>query len=68
MKKYRQTRITVKTREIISVSRNAANETASDVQNHVCPLCRSPLVLPLDAKSISAAETAEHDCPKTENK
>ena len=39
MKKYRLTKITVKTREIISVPATAANEN----ETAVCPVCHAPL-------------------------
>lgn len=39
MKKYRLTKITVKTREIISAQKNTTNE----IQTPVCPICHSPI-------------------------
>ena len=53
MKKYRLTKITVKTREIVSMSKNMESET----QSSVCPICHSPLALSLSAAENSNAET-----------
>jgi hypothetical protein len=47
MRKYRLTRITVKTREIVSLSKKAADEN----ENSVCPVCHAPL-----SASLPAAE------------
>jgi hypothetical protein len=43
MKKYRRTKITVKTREIVSLSKNAAGE----IEISVCPVCQAALSAPL---------------------
>lgn len=43
MKKYRLTRIKVKTREIVRLSKDTADED----QIAVCPLCRTPFALAL---------------------
>jgi hypothetical protein len=54
MKKYRQIKITVKTREIISVGKNPESET----QTPVCPVCHAPLtkaLLPLEEKRAELA-------------
>jgi hypothetical protein len=54
MKKYRLTKITVKTREIISVSKTtAANETEIEI----CPVCHTPrpVLLPAAENSHDAA-------------
>jgi hypothetical protein len=53
MKKYRLTKITVKTREIISMSKTAAGEN----ENSVCPVCHAPLsaFLPAAEHSNDAA-------------
>jgi hypothetical protein len=70
MKKYRQTRITVKTREIISFSRNAVSETADNLNNFVCPLCQSPVLTTPSAALLktdyddAANGEAKHDCPQ----
>lgn len=63
MKKYRQTKITVKTRETISFFKTAANETANDLPNSICPLCHSQL---LAAAPPLGVEKAEHDCTTEE--
>jgi hypothetical protein len=56
MKKYRLTKITVKTREIISVSKTAAEE----IENSVCPVCHAPLPIPLpNAERLSDAARVE---------
>jgi len=39
MKKYRLTKITVRTREMVAMSKNAEIET----QISVCPICHSPV-------------------------
>lgn len=52
MKKYRLTKITVKTREIVSVSENATDETAAPI----CPVCHSSLYTSLTAAEDAAAE------------
>lgn len=49
MKKYRRTKITVKTREIISVSKTATNE----IETAVCPVCHTPLPVLLSAAENS---------------
>jgi hypothetical protein len=53
MKKYRLTKITVKTREIISFSK----DTTDEMQNAVCPVCQAPLPfsLPVTENSAGAA-------------
>lgn len=51
MKKYRLTKITVKTREVISVPATAVNES----ETAVCPFCRAPLpALPPPAAEAAA--------------
>jgi len=45
MKKYRLTKITVKTREIVLLPKNAADRN----ENPVCPLCHAPLNASLPA-------------------
>lgn len=52
MKKYRLTKITVKTKETISLSNEAVGET----QMPVCPFCHHALPTPLAAAENSAAE------------
>lgn len=39
MKKHRLVKITVRTREIISLRKDAADE----IKNSVCPICHAPL-------------------------
>jgi hypothetical protein len=53
MKKYQLTKITVKTREVVFLSRDTNDET----QNAVCPVCHAPLSakIPLAEKSAGAA-------------
>ena len=57
MKKYRLTKITVKTREVISMSRAAKGE----IQTSVCPVCHSPLaaILPFAEKQPAELASAE---------
>jgi hypothetical protein len=50
MKKYRLTKITVKTREIISVAKTAATGN----EDTVCPVCRAPLPVFLPAAGAAA--------------
>jgi len=54
MKKYRLTKITVKTREIISMPGNAVHEAESSI----CPVCHAPLSVSLPASKSSAAATS----------
>lgn len=66
MKKYRLTKITVKTREIISLSKNAANES----EISICPVCHSPFSAMLPAAESSAAPAAQKrpaELPSAEN-
>lgn len=53
MKKYRLTKITVKTREIVSMSKDSAD----DIHIPICPICHSPLNSSLPAAENSAVET-----------
>lgn len=56
MKKYRLTKITVKTREIISAQKTAPEE----IENSVCPVCHAPLPVSLpDAEHLSDAARDE---------
>ena len=57
MKKHRLTKITIKTREIISLPKNAADE----VQNSICPICHAPLTpyLPDKADEVSTENESE---------
>lgn len=52
MKKYRLTKITVKTREIVSRSKNAASE----IEISVCPVCHAPVSAPLPDAEKRLAE------------
>jgi hypothetical protein len=58
MKKYRLTRIRIKTREIVRQSKPPADEAAAAI----CPLCRSPLALPVaeSAKTNEKETLNEH--------
>jgi len=59
MKKYRLTKITVKTREIVSVSKASAHEAAEAV----CPFCHAPLAtgLPVAEPPAKLAPPAADD-------
>ena len=57
MKKYRLTKITVKTKEIVALSKNAAGET----QLLVCPFCHHALPTALVAAENPAAEINAND-------
>lgn len=52
MKKYRLTKITVKTKEIVVMRKNAADEN----QTAVCPACQAPLAEALPAVENRTAE------------
>lgn len=52
MKKYRRTTITVKTREIVSLSKTAAGE----IKISVCPVCHAAICAPLPDAGQRLAE------------
>jgi hypothetical protein len=57
MKKYRLTKVRIKTREIISVAGYAETEN----QAPVCPVCHSPLAAALSPIERNGAQIAEAD-------
>lgn len=59
MKKHRLTKITIKTRETVSLSKNAANETPFAV----CPVCHTPISIQLPPVENSAAESEKRLLP-----
>lgn len=66
MKKYRLTKITVKTREIISVPAAAAAAAANEAETAVCPVCRAPLPASLAAAAQSSKNADCLDAPADE--